>query len=52
MKKKTQEQDDDDYDNDGEELLLEKKFAEEYLRNKDCLEKESVQYRLKSNSEK
>lgn len=35
-----------------EELFLEKKFAEEYLRQKNLLEMESCEYRIKLNSEK
>lgn len=37
---------------DGEEFFLERKFAEEYVRNKKILERDSVEARLRYNNEK
>lgn len=46
------ETEDDEFNNDEDELFLERKFAEEYVRNKKIQEREAVDSRLRYNNDK
>lgn len=50
--KKSIKNDEEDRRDDGGELFLERKFAEEFLRNQKIHERESVDSRLRYNNEK
>ena len=53
MKKSLGSEDDDRKGGDeGDDLFLERKFAEEFVRNKKILERESIDSRLRYNNEK
>ncbi|CAF0758789.1 unnamed protein product [Brachionus calyciflorus] len=52
LKSKKEESDSDQMEENSEDLFLEKKFAQEFIREQNNKERESCLYRIKSNTEK